>query len=205
MFTNDDAFAAKLRSFAFHGKGETQYDNIHVGLNSRLDTLQAAILIEKLAILEEEMVARQAVAQRYADGLGDVVKVAQVPAGQPLGMGAICDRDARPRRAQGASPGQRHSLGDLLREAAAPAGRLPEFPAGARRPCRFRRRLPERILCLPMHPYLARTTRTGSSRRSAISSAAIRQGSPRNSQSPPRAREMSGRTGRVTKVARCLD
>ena len=77
MFTNDDAFAAKLRSFAFHGKGETQYDNIHVGLNSRLDTLQAAILIEKLAILEEEMVARQAVARRYADGLGDVVKVAQ--------------------------------------------------------------------------------------------------------------------------------
>ncbi len=47
MFTNDDAFAAKLRSFAFHGKGETQYDNIHVGLNSRLDTLQAAILHRK--------------------------------------------------------------------------------------------------------------------------------------------------------------
>ena len=77
MFTNDDAFADQLRSFAFHGKGETQYDNIHVGLNSRLDTLQAAILIEKLAILEEEMVARQVVAQRYADGLGDVVKAAR--------------------------------------------------------------------------------------------------------------------------------
>ena len=51
MFTNDDELAHKLRSFAFHGKGETQYDNIHVGINSRLDTLQAAILIEKLAIL----------------------------------------------------------------------------------------------------------------------------------------------------------
>src|SRR5690606_9726511 len=46
MFTNDAAFAEKLRSFAFHGKGETQYDNVHVGINSRLDTLQAAILIE---------------------------------------------------------------------------------------------------------------------------------------------------------------
>ena len=56
MFTDDDAFAERLRSFAFHGKGETQYDNIHVGLNSRLDTVQAAILIEKLAILEEEMI-----------------------------------------------------------------------------------------------------------------------------------------------------
>src|SRR5687767_10142152 len=81
MFTNDDALAAKLRSFAFHGKGETQYDNVHVGINSRLDTLQAAILLEKLAILEEEMVARQAVAKRYAEGLSGVVKVAQVPEG----------------------------------------------------------------------------------------------------------------------------
>ncbi|MCB1469056.1 MAG: DegT/DnrJ/EryC1/StrS aminotransferase family protein, partial [Rhizobiaceae bacterium] len=81
MFTDDDALAERLRSFAFHGKGETQYDNIHIGLNSRLDTLQAAILIEKLAILEDEMVARQAVAQRYAEGLGDVVKVAHVPDG----------------------------------------------------------------------------------------------------------------------------
>ena len=42
MFTNDDEMADKLRSLAFHGKGETQYDNIHVGINSRLDTLQAA-------------------------------------------------------------------------------------------------------------------------------------------------------------------
>ena len=82
MFTNDDALAQKLRSFAFHGKGETQYDNIHVGLNSRLDTLQAAILIEKLAILEEEMVARQAVAKRYADGLADIVKVPTVGDGR---------------------------------------------------------------------------------------------------------------------------
>lgn len=77
MFTNDAAFADRLRSFAFHGKGETQYDNVHVGVNSRLDTLQAAILIEKLAILEEEMEARQKVAARYADGLGDVVKAAR--------------------------------------------------------------------------------------------------------------------------------
>ena len=64
MFTNDDGLAAALRSFAFHGKGETQYDNVRVGVNSRLDTLQAAILIEKLAILEDEMIARQAVAKR---------------------------------------------------------------------------------------------------------------------------------------------
>ncbi|TIN15757.1 MAG: aminotransferase class I/II-fold pyridoxal phosphate-dependent enzyme [Mesorhizobium sp.] len=77
MFTNDDALAEQLRSFAFHGKGETQYDNVRVGINSRLDTIQAAILIEKLAILEDEMVARQVVAKRYAEGLGDVVTAAR--------------------------------------------------------------------------------------------------------------------------------
>jgi len=81
MFTDDDDLAARLRSFAFHGKGESQYDNVHVGLNSRLDTLQAAILIEKLAILEDEMQARQDVARRYAEGLRGIVKVAEVPAG----------------------------------------------------------------------------------------------------------------------------
>jgi dTDP-4-amino-4,6-dideoxygalactose transaminase len=75
MFTNDDAHGGALRSFAFHGKGETQYDNIHVGLNSRLDTLQAAILIEKLAILEDEMVTRQdGRCSAMREGLGDVVK-----------------------------------------------------------------------------------------------------------------------------------
>ena len=68
MFTNDDAFADKLRSFAFHGKGETQYDNVHVGLNSRLDTIQAAILIEKLAILEDEMEARRRVGAALCRG-----------------------------------------------------------------------------------------------------------------------------------------
>lgn len=72
MFTNDDALMEKLRSYAFHGKGETQYDNIYVGLNSRLDTIRAAILIEKLAILEDEMVARNRIAKQPADGLKGV-------------------------------------------------------------------------------------------------------------------------------------
>src|SRR5690606_14252771 len=71
-FTNDDEMAATLRPLAFHGKGDTQYDNVRVGINSRLDTMQAAILIEKLAILEEELEQRQVVAGRYSDGLREV-------------------------------------------------------------------------------------------------------------------------------------
>ena len=139
MFTNDDALAEKLRSFAFHGKGETQYDNIHVGINSRLDTIQAAILLEKLAILEDEMVARQAVAARYAEGLRDVVKPSANLRRHALGLGAVCDRDAEPRCAEGAPARKRHSFGHLLCEAAAQPGRLQVLPGRARRIACLRR------------------------------------------------------------------
>jgi len=81
MFTDDDDLAAVLRSVLFHGKGETQYDNVRIGINSRLDTIQAAILIEKLAILEDEMQARSRIGDRYAQALADVVKVPHIPHG----------------------------------------------------------------------------------------------------------------------------
>ncbi len=74
IFTNDDELAERLRSLAFHGKGETQYDNVAIGINSRLDTLQASILIEKLAILEDEMESRSALAANYGDLLSPWVK-----------------------------------------------------------------------------------------------------------------------------------
>jgi dTDP-4-amino-4,6-dideoxygalactose transaminase len=70
--TNDDASDALIRSLRFHGKGDYKYDNIRIGMNSRLDTLQAAILLEKLAVFEEEIAARQVVAQRYDAGLTDI-------------------------------------------------------------------------------------------------------------------------------------
>ncbi|MCC2687842.1 MAG: DegT/DnrJ/EryC1/StrS aminotransferase family protein [Rhizobiaceae bacterium] len=153
MFTNDGDFAEKLRSFAFHGKGETQYDNVHVGLNSRLDTLQAAILIEKLAILEEEMQARQKVARRYAEGLSGVVKVAQVPEGNRSAFAQFAIETAG-----------RDMLKAFLQERGIPSviyyvkplhqqpayRHFPRTPSGLP----VSEGLPERILCLPMHPYL---------------------------------------------------
>lgn len=78
MMTNDDDLAELLRSILFHGKGQTRYDNMRIGLNSRLDTIQAAILLEKLVIFEDEIEKRSAVAQRYFDGLKDVVTVPEV-------------------------------------------------------------------------------------------------------------------------------
>ncbi|HVV27143.1 MAG TPA: DegT/DnrJ/EryC1/StrS family aminotransferase [Rhizomicrobium sp.] len=69
-FTDDDGLAALLRSIRMHGAGSDRYDNVRIGLNSRLDTIQAAILIEKLRIFEEEIEMRNAVAGRYNAKLG---------------------------------------------------------------------------------------------------------------------------------------
>lgn len=81
IFTDDDDLVATLKSLRVHGHGSDKYDNIRIGLTSRLDTVQAAVLIEKLRIFPDEILARDAVARRYAEGLGDVVGVPTVPEG----------------------------------------------------------------------------------------------------------------------------
>ncbi len=65
VFTNDDNKAAIIRSLRIHGKGEDKYDNVRIGMNSRLDTIQAAILLEKLKIYQEEIEKRNKVANTY--------------------------------------------------------------------------------------------------------------------------------------------
>jgi len=81
IFTNDAELAQLLRSIRVHGQGVDKYDNIRLGMTARLDTVQAAVLIEKLKIFEEEIAARNKVAERYARGLGNVVKVPRVASG----------------------------------------------------------------------------------------------------------------------------
>ena len=81
LFTDDDDLAEMLRSLRVHGKGTDKYDNVRIGLNSRLDTLQAAVLLEKLAAFPAELEARQDVAGRYSDALGEQFVVPHVPAG----------------------------------------------------------------------------------------------------------------------------
>src|SRR5665213_1752977 len=81
VFTDDATMADTLRSLRMHGHGSDKYDNIRIGLASRLDAIQAAILTEKLKIFPEEIEARNDVARRYAEGLGDVVTAPKVPAG----------------------------------------------------------------------------------------------------------------------------
>ncbi|MFM8454717.1 MAG: DegT/DnrJ/EryC1/StrS family aminotransferase [Gammaproteobacteria bacterium] len=78
IFTNDDFLAETLRSLKVHGKGADKYDNRLIGLNARLDTLQAAILIEKLKIFPNELIARQKTADAYNEALKDIVKVPEM-------------------------------------------------------------------------------------------------------------------------------
>ncbi|MEQ8320922.1 MAG: DegT/DnrJ/EryC1/StrS aminotransferase family protein [Rhodospirillales bacterium] len=79
VLTDNDELAEVLRSIRQHGKGGGKYEQARVGVNSRLDTLQAAILLPKLEILEDEMTSRNRVAARYAENLADAVSVPVIP------------------------------------------------------------------------------------------------------------------------------
>lgn len=81
VLTNDADLKSILQSIRVHGKGSDKYDNVRIGLNARLDTIQAAILMEKISVFAEEIEKRNAVADRYSEGLLDVVKTPYVPSG----------------------------------------------------------------------------------------------------------------------------
>ncbi len=78
VFTNDDETAAILKSLRVHGQGSDKYDNVRVGMNGRLDTVQAAILSEKLKVFPQEMIDRQKTADIYDDILRGVVQTPHV-------------------------------------------------------------------------------------------------------------------------------
>lgn len=95
IFTSDEELAKIMRQIARHGQ-DMRYHHIRVGVNSRLDTLQAAILLPKLAVLDQEIVQRQEVARRYADllplpqageGRGEGAELPPLPLGEGRGEG----------------------------------------------------------------------------------------------------------------------
>ena len=81
IFTNDDSLADIVTSIRMHGKGENKYDNVRIGLNGRLDTLQAAVLLEKLMIIDEEREKKNIVADRYEELLHGVIVTPFIPEG----------------------------------------------------------------------------------------------------------------------------
>jgi len=78
-FTNDDHLDETLRSIRVHGQGEDKYKNIRIGINGRLDTFQAAILLAKFSIFPEEIDVRQEVALRYSEFLAGAVATPVIP------------------------------------------------------------------------------------------------------------------------------
>ena len=74
IFTDDLKLAKLCRSIRVHGQGYDKYDNIRIGLNSRLDTIQAVVLLNKLKIFDSEIISRNKIADKYNDGLSNVLK-----------------------------------------------------------------------------------------------------------------------------------
>lgn len=80
VFTSNDALAEKIRSIRVHGEGVDKYDNIRIGLNARMDSIQAAVLKSKLTVFADEIRQRQRVAQNYSNALAGLVETPHVPA-----------------------------------------------------------------------------------------------------------------------------
>jgi dTDP-4-amino-4,6-dideoxygalactose transaminase len=157
LFTEDDDVDALLRSLRVHGQGTNKYDNVRIGMNSRLDSLQAAILMEKLSIFEEEIEMRQVVAGRYETGFAGVAD-RLIP---PLIIDAAVSVWAlyTVRIGGGRRDAVQAALSDLGIPSAAYYPRpLHQQPAYAKCPraadVSVSRRICEEVLSLPMHPYM---------------------------------------------------
>lgn len=104
IFTDNDEYAALLRSLRIHGKGLDKYDNVRIGVNSRLDTIQAAVLLEKLSEFPKELIARQKTADKYESELKDRYVTPQVPEGYTSSWAqyTVCcdDRESEMQRYQ---------------------------------------------------------------------------------------------------------
>lgn len=82
VFTDNDEWAALIESYHIHGKGSDRYDNVRIGMNSRMDSIQAAVLLVKLkAFADHELVDINKVSARYTEKLKDIVKTPIVPEG----------------------------------------------------------------------------------------------------------------------------
>jgi dTDP-4-amino-4,6-dideoxygalactose transaminase len=159
VITEDEELAQVLRSLRVHGEGGGKYDCVRVGINGRLDTLQAAVLMEKLRIFPEEILTRERVARRYSAGLADVATIPRLASGSSSVWAQYTIRLASGRRdglaaalkAQGI-PTAIHYPVPLHRQQ--PYQRFPLALGGAP----VSERLAEEVISLPMHAYLDEST-----------------------------------------------
>jgi len=155
VLTDDPDLADTLRSLRVHGQGRDKYDNVRIGLTSRLDTIQAAVLIEKLKIFSDEIAARDRIARRYAASLLDVAIVPAVPDGLASVWAQYTIR---------LKPGLRDAFAAKLKAQGIPTAIY--YPKPLHRLEAYRHfpvvdngipvtdRLAEEVISLPMHAYL---------------------------------------------------
>ncbi len=155
VFTDDDALAARIRSLRVHGEGIDKYDAARIGITGRLDSIQAAVLLEKLKIFPDEIAARDAIAARYSAGLADVATVPRVGNGSTSVWAQYTIR---------LEPGRREALAATLKREGIPTAiyyakplhrqqAYSHFPvADGGTP--VTERLCEEVISLPMHAYL---------------------------------------------------
>jgi dTDP-4-amino-4,6-dideoxygalactose transaminase len=156
-FTNDDGLIELLRSIRVHGQGTDKYENVRIGVNSRLDTIQAAILLEKMKLFPEEIEMREKVARRYNEALGrsNRIRVPRVIDGAQSTWAQyvlqVPDRDKL--------------IGDLKAKGVPTAVYYPiplsqqkgykHFPSA---PTPVSEKISKTVVALPMHPYLDEAT-----------------------------------------------
>lgn len=156
LFTDNDDYANIIESLRVHGKGREKYENVRIGLNSRLDTLQAAILLEKLAIFRDEVRARNDIARRYTSMLSTIVETPHIPEGlqsvwaqYTIKLKDCAARDGLMKFLKKKSiPSSVYYPRSLNRQEA--FKKYPTDPVG----CPVSESLTKRVLSVPMHPYL---------------------------------------------------
>jgi dTDP-4-amino-4,6-dideoxygalactose transaminase len=159
VFTDDPEMAETLVSLRVHGQGRDKYDNVRVGLTARLDTIQAAVLIEKLKIFPDEIDARNRIAKRYAKAFAGLVGVPQIPDGMTSVWAQYTIR---------IKPGTRDAFAAALKAEGVPTAIYYPKPLHRMRvyggfPCAegglpVTDRLAEEVISLPMHAYLDEPT-----------------------------------------------
>ncbi len=155
VLTADEELLATMRSLHVHGQGSDKYDNTRIGVNSRLDTIQAAVLLEKLKVFAAEIDQRQVVASRYAAGLEQVVLVPRVMEGCVSTWAQYTIRVPAMRRA---------GFIDALKARGVPTAVY--YPKPLHQQTAYKRfpvagnglpvseRVCHEVVALPMHPYL---------------------------------------------------
>ena len=164
VFTDNDEWAALIESYRVHGKGQFKYDNVRIGMNSRLDTVQAAVLQVKLkAFAEYELDDINVAADRYTERLKDILATPVIPDGFRSSWAQytlrLKDKDQRDAlqaalKAEGIPSMVYYPKPMHLQTAFADLSFRAEPQAESRNLCPVATSLCDRVLSLPMHPYL---------------------------------------------------